>query len=234
MWCYLLARPGKLQVFLGCLMIYYGPNGTGYLLVSSQGDHTIAVLERGGNNAHVGSVVIGDTDTIDQANETDGADVLNVPLGPDYPMGLLVVQDGANDPQVVMQDDAELENISTNFKFVPWHHVANTFPEPLLIDPFSVNPRGPLTERLDLLLNDIQALVQAQELSRLQAFGFTLVLQGARALVAQGHPRVAIWLLQSLVRQVESLERKNWLEQGIATSLATFANGIIRTLQQAS
>lgn len=124
------------------LTIYYGPNGTGYLLASSQGDHTFAVFERAGENTYLGSFTIGDNQTIDQVNESDGAHVINVALGPEYPSGLLVVQDGANDPQYVVEDDGELENASANFKFVPWEHVANAFDPPLLIDPTSVNPRA--------------------------------------------------------------------------------------------
>lgn len=157
------------------LTIYYGKDQTGYLLVSSQGDSTYAVLDREPPHRYLGSFVIGDRRSgtgrecgdessghrkqgpgrgddheahrgacdasIDQVNESDGADVINVPLGRDFPHGLLVVQDGANDPQVVVQDDEELENISTNFKFVPWEEVATAFPIPLRIDPEGYDPR---------------------------------------------------------------------------------------------
>ena len=149
------------------LTIYYGADQTGYLLVSSQGDSTFAVLDRVAPHAYLGSFVIGDNRLgraagqegdvrvddqarrkaprpalIDQVNESDGADVINVPLGRAFPYGLLVVQDGANDPQVVVQDDEELENISTNFKLVPWEEVATAFPTPLQIDPEGYDPRG--------------------------------------------------------------------------------------------
>jgi len=56
---------------------------------------------------------------------------------------LLVLQDGANDPQNPVQDDEQLENSSTNFKFVPWGSVANVFPNPLQIDTTSFDPRNP-------------------------------------------------------------------------------------------
>lgn len=158
------------------LTIYYGPNGTGYLLVSSQGDSSFAVFERSGSHRYLGSFVIGDergpaergdgrdaasgaegktghkgrggsrgtpTASIDQVNESDGADVINASLGKAFPYGLFVVQDGANDPQVVVRDDDELENINTNFKFVPWEGVAKAFPEPLLIHPKGYDPREP-------------------------------------------------------------------------------------------
>lgn len=126
------------------LTIYYGKDGAGYLLVSSQGDSRYVVLERTGDNREIGRFAVGDNlkRGVDQANESDGADVINVNLGPLFPRGLLVVQDGANDPQVVQQDDEELENAGTNFKFVPWQNVARSFPEHLIIDTHSYDPRG--------------------------------------------------------------------------------------------
>lgn len=106
------------------LTIYYGPDGDGYLLASSQGDSTYAVFARSGDNAYLGNFVIAGVDGIDQTNESDGADLVGLPLGPAYPAGLLVVQDGANDPQIVAEDEGALENITANFKFVPWDAVA--------------------------------------------------------------------------------------------------------------
>ncbi|MDY7020327.1 MAG: phytase, partial [Cyanobacteriota bacterium] len=87
-------------------------------------------------------IIAGNGD-IDQINETDGFDLTNVALGSAYPNGLFVVHDGANDPQSVVQDEEELENNSTNFKYVPWESVANAFPDPLLIDTTSYDPRNP-------------------------------------------------------------------------------------------
>jgi myo-inositol-hexaphosphate 3-phosphohydrolase len=126
------------------LTIYYGPGTTGYLLVSSQGDHSYAVLSRDGDNEYLGSFIVGDAGPIDQANESDGADVINVALGPAYPQGLLVVQDGANDPQNAVEDDEQLENNSTNFKYVPWQSVAGAFEDDLMIDTGAFNPRYPM------------------------------------------------------------------------------------------
>lgn len=127
------------------LIIYYGPNGAGYLLASSQGDSSYAIFERSGDNQYIGSFAVGeslaDSGVIDQVNESDGFDVINLALGPNYPFGLLVVQDGANDPQSPIPDNEQLENRSTNFKFVPWENVANSFAQPLLIDPDGYQPR---------------------------------------------------------------------------------------------
>jgi myo-inositol-hexaphosphate 3-phosphohydrolase len=125
------------------LTIYYGPDGSGYLLASSQGDNTFAVYSRSGNNEFLGRFAVGANGAIDSVQESDGADVVNVPLGPNFPYGLFVTQDGSNDPAFLVEDDGELENASTNFKFVPWQNIANAFPEPLLIDTSSYDPRHP-------------------------------------------------------------------------------------------
>ena len=126
------------------LAIYYGPNGTGYLVASSQGDSSYAVYSREGSNGYLGSFVVGDNlpAGIDQANETDGLEIINVPLGPTFPFGALLVQDGANDPQNAVENGDELENNNTNFKFVRWDDVANAFETPLNVDTTSYNPRN--------------------------------------------------------------------------------------------
>jgi myo-inositol-hexaphosphate 3-phosphohydrolase len=111
---------------IGGLTIYYGPNQSGYLFVSSRGDSSYVVLDRMGENAYLGSFVVGDNAGIDQANRSEGADVTGMALGQKFPSGLLVVQDGADDPQAIVEDQAALKNRSTNFKFVPWEEVALT------------------------------------------------------------------------------------------------------------
>jgi 5'/3'-nucleotidase SurE len=127
------------------LILYYGDNGEGYLIASSQGDSSYGLFDRSGSNEFLGQFIIAGNGDIDQVNETDGFDLTNVALGSAYPNGLFVVHDGANDPQSVVENDEELENNSTNFKFVPWENVANAFPNPLLIDPTSYDPRHPNT-----------------------------------------------------------------------------------------
>ncbi|WP_414621491.1 phytase [Calothrix sp. CCY 0018] len=125
------------------LSIYYGADGTGYLIANSQGDSSYAVFSREGTNEYLGSFVVGDNNGIDQVNESDGLDIINVPLGSEFPNGLLVVQDGANDPQFVVEDEEELENASTNFKFVPLENL-----EILNLDTNSYNPRNPQPQSL--------------------------------------------------------------------------------------
>lgn len=130
------------------LNIYYGENGTGYLIANSQGDSSYAVFTREAPNEYLGSFVVGRNGDIDQVNESDGLDVINVPVGSTFPNGLLVLQDGANDPQNVAEDDEELENNSTNFKYVDWADVAASFDVPLVVDTTSYDPRNPEPQSL--------------------------------------------------------------------------------------
>jgi myo-inositol-hexaphosphate 3-phosphohydrolase len=136
---------GHLQADIEGLTIYYGADGNGYLLASSQGDSTFAVYERAGDNAYLGHFSIGANGGLDSVQESDGADVINVPLNASFPSGLFIAQDGANDPQNVVEDDEELENNSTNFKFIGWDTIANgvadRFGAPLTIDTQSAHPR---------------------------------------------------------------------------------------------
>ncbi|WP_414527011.1 phytase [Nodularia chucula] len=128
------------------LTIYYGANGTGYLLASSQGDNTFAIYNRQGNNEYLGRFAVGSNGAIDSVQESDGADVINVPLGANFPYGLFVTQDGNNDPAKLVEDDGELENVNSNFKFVPWENIAHAFPNPLNIDTTTYNPRNPMAQ----------------------------------------------------------------------------------------
>jgi 3-phytase/alkaline phosphatase D len=126
------------------LTIYYGANGAGYLIASSQGDSSYAVFSREGTNEYLGSFVVGPAGGIDGAEETDGLDVVSLPLGTAFPQGLLVVQDGSDSPQVIGLDDdgAEVQNFSANFKFVPWQNVASAFTPALAIETTASGPRA--------------------------------------------------------------------------------------------
>ena len=121
------------------LTIYYGEDGNGYLVASSQGNNTFAIYDRAGSNSYLGSFAVEDVE------ETDGIDVTNVPLGEDYPAGLLVVQDGSNEPAVVFADpsDGEIQNFNTNFKYVSLIDFAEIFPNLPPYDPNAFDPRNP-------------------------------------------------------------------------------------------
>ncbi|MGQ0428948.1 MAG: phytase [Gammaproteobacteria bacterium] len=96
--------------------IWRGQSGSGYVVVSNQGANSYAVYRREGDNAFLGlfSVAGGDNVPIDGTTDTDGLDVTSASLGPDFPEGLLVVQDGRNEPAGQRQ----------NFKLVSWREVA--------------------------------------------------------------------------------------------------------------
>ncbi len=89
-------------------------NGEGYLVVSAQGVNRYALYPRqpdaSGAQPCIGSFGIA-TGPTDPVGETDGLDVTSVPLGPNFPHGLMVVQDDRN------------ESFSRNFKYVSWADV---------------------------------------------------------------------------------------------------------------
>lgn len=99
------------------LTIYHATDSTGYLIASSQGNHSYAVFERAGDNAYLGSFVIGDSEQIDGTFDTDGIDVTPHDLGAPFTSGLFIVQDGYN-------KNAEGEAVPQNFKLIAWEKVA--------------------------------------------------------------------------------------------------------------
>ena len=109
--------PTGLAMDVEGLTLYPIGETDGYLIASSQGNNSFAVYERGGENNFLGRFRIADNpDTgIDGAQETDGIDATPVALGPDFPLGVLIVQDGLNDPS----DDKQ------NFKIVDWREIKN-------------------------------------------------------------------------------------------------------------
>ena len=76
--------------------IYYGEDGNGYLIQSSQGNNSYAVFDHKAPYAYRGSYrVLGDVNSgIDGSSETDGLDVISTPLGEAFPHGLFIAQDG--------------------------------------------------------------------------------------------------------------------------------------------
>jgi 3-phytase len=109
------------------LTIYDGGNGKGYLLASSQGDNTVAVYDREGDNQFVNSFTVADGE-IDGVNETDGMMVVNVNLGGKFDQGLLVMQDGKN---LTPEASADNERENSNFKYVAWRDIAEKLKLPV-------------------------------------------------------------------------------------------------------
>ena len=77
------------------LTLYYKSDGSGYLIASAQSvgpDARNVVYERTGTNTWVGTFRVQDAD------ETDGMDVTNLPLGPGFPHGVFVTHDASPTP----------------------------------------------------------------------------------------------------------------------------------------
>jgi 3-phytase len=120
---------GNLTADVEGLALYYGPDGTGYLIASSQGSSTFVVYERAGENAYLGTFRVLENEVADAVSGTDGLDVTNFPLGNTFPQGLLVVQDDLN----------LAPGAGQNFKLIGWEDVAAALG--LLVDT-SVDPRS--------------------------------------------------------------------------------------------
>jgi 3-phytase len=98
---------GHLEAEVEGLAIASGPDRSGYLVASSQGNSSFAVYRRGGDNEYVKAFAIKGADDIDPVEETDGIEVTTRDLGEAFPDGLLVAHDGSDDGG------------RTNFKLVP-------------------------------------------------------------------------------------------------------------------
>ena len=102
------AGGGRLVADIEGLSIEYGPSGTGRIFVSSQGDSTIALYDRAGNNAFLTKFSIGASGTVDAVTRTDGLDVTPLNAGPQFENGLLVVHDEEN-----------TGSTASNLKYIP-------------------------------------------------------------------------------------------------------------------
>lgn len=108
---------GNITADVEGIALYIGPNGAGYLIVSIQGINAYAVYERAGNNAFLGLfyVVANEENGVDGISETDGLEVTSANLGPGFPNGAFIAQDGRNITPHERQ----------NFKYVPWERIAS-------------------------------------------------------------------------------------------------------------
>lgn len=110
------ADNGNISYDIEGLAIYDAGDGSGLLIASSQGNYSYAVFERQGDNTYLGSFRIEDGE-IDGVEETDGIDICSLPLGEEYPNGILVVQDGFN------YDGRKKK--SQNYKYISMEKVIN-------------------------------------------------------------------------------------------------------------
>ncbi|MEC5191329.1 phytase [Arthrobacter sp. MP_M7] len=99
---------GRLKADIEGMSLTYGPDGAGCLFVSSQGNSTIAIYNRSGNNAFLKTFEVSGTGSVDAVTGTDGLDVTARNAGPQFEQGLLVVHDESNSG-----------GATSNLKYVP-------------------------------------------------------------------------------------------------------------------
>lgn len=103
------------------LAIYATSETEGFLLASSQGNNLFTVYERQGVNAYVGRFTVanggGSAGGVDGVAETDGIEATPAPLGPDFPRGVFIAQDGFN------ADAATGKPAPQNFKIIDWRTI---------------------------------------------------------------------------------------------------------------
>lgn len=97
------------------LAIHHGREQS-WLVASSQGNSSLVVMDAAPPYRVRGAFRIGIDAArgIDGVSETDGIEIVSLPMGPDYPQGLLVVQDGQR----------QLPPGAQNFKYIDWREVA--------------------------------------------------------------------------------------------------------------
>jgi 3-phytase len=126
---------GRLAADVEGLSIYYRAGTDGYVLVSAQGENKFAVYQRTGNQ-FIGLFDVPGAGGLDGVEECDGLDVVSAPVG-EFKRGLVVMQDGHNEPAVT--DATGMPRTNTNFKFVPWDTIAKQLD--LAIEPAGWTPR---------------------------------------------------------------------------------------------
>jgi 3-phytase len=97
------------------LAIYHGQQAN-YLIASSQGDSSFAVLDAEPPFAYRGSfrIAINAERGIDGVSDTDGLEASGFDFGGAYGEGMLIVQDGYK----------RLPDAAQNFKYIPWRDIA--------------------------------------------------------------------------------------------------------------
>jgi 3-phytase len=87
------------------ITIYYTANGAGYLIASSQGSSTFNVYQRSTPHAFVG------TFAVSGAADSDGVDVINLPLNGNFAQGMFALHNGRASPHPV--EVVKWEDIAT-------------------------------------------------------------------------------------------------------------------------
>jgi 3-phytase len=116
-----IAKANGLVADVEGMSIYIGKQGAGYLVVSAQSADRYVIYDREPPHAVMGVIKVGPSadGAVDAVSHTDGLDVSSAPL-PDFPAGVLVVQDDAN----------PVAEVDQNFKIVDWREVEKALAAP--------------------------------------------------------------------------------------------------------
>jgi 3-phytase len=87
---------GHLVADVEGLALVAQPGRDGFLIASSQGDNSFAIYRRGQDHAWVGQREVVDGTAADGCSATDGIEAVAADLGPDFPSGIFICQDGDN------------------------------------------------------------------------------------------------------------------------------------------
>jgi len=105
----------RLKADVEGLTLYLGPDGTGYLIASSQGSDRFVVYQRAFSgdqpNAYVTSFAIGAGQGIDAVTATDGIDAVCADFGGQFQDGIFIAHDGEG-------------HSPSNYKLVAWANIA--------------------------------------------------------------------------------------------------------------
>ncbi len=105
----------RLKADVEGLTLYARPDGTGYLIASSQGSDQFAVYARefegDAPNRDLANFAVGAGDRLDAVTSTDGIDAVCADLGGQFAEGAFVAHDGSGASP-------------TNYKIVPWSRIA--------------------------------------------------------------------------------------------------------------
>lgn len=113
-------KGGKLAADVEGMSLYVPDlNNTqrGYLIVSTQGNDSYTIYERNPPHKYRGVITLSFEGA--RIGDTDGLDVVAMPVGSDYPEGMLVVQDG-------IYEKPDQPKRTQNFKYVSWQKIAST------------------------------------------------------------------------------------------------------------
>ncbi|SEL66927.1 3-phytase [Stigmatella aurantiaca] len=111
------------------LGLYTVDEQDGYLLATTDQSDEIAIYDRRSPHAQVGSFTVPQKDSVDQVDRPRFVEVTSVPVGKNFPNGMIAVHDANNAP-------------SQNYKFISWVELAKAFTPPLQSRGLVLDPDG--------------------------------------------------------------------------------------------